>query len=53
MLRLHWPYVAMSASHRFLLLFEKSIFATPLAFYRDFDFGKLQKVQPVPANFEY
>ena len=52
MLRLHWPYVAMSARRVFLLRFETSIFATPLAFLSDFDFRKLQKAQSVPANFE-
>ena len=49
MLRLHWPYVAMSARRRFLLLLETSIFATPLTFYSDFDVRKLQKGQCVAA----
>ena len=53
MLRLHWPYVVVSARRRFLLLFETRILETPLAKYGDFDFRKLQKDQPVPANFEY
>ena len=53
MLRLHWPYVVVSARHRFLLLFETPILETPLAKYGDFDFRKLQKGQPVSANFEY
>ena len=52
-MRLHWPYVAMSASHRFFILFEMQIFATPLAKYGDFDFRKLQKGQPVPAKCDY
>ena len=53
MLRLHWPYVVVSARHRFLLLFETPILETPLAKYCDFDFRKLQKGQPVSSIFEY
>ena len=53
MLRLHWSYVAMSARHCLLLVFETPIFATSLAKYCDLDFRKLQKVQPLAANFEY
>ena len=53
MLRLHLPYVVVSARDSFLLLFETPTLETPLAKYGDFDFRKLQKGQPVAANFEY
>ena len=53
MLKLHWPYVVVSARHSLLLLFETQILETPLAKYSDFDFRKLQKDQPVASIFEY
>ena len=53
MLRLHLRDVAMRATHSFLPIFETSMCATPLVFFYNLDFRKMQNRQSVSANFEY